>query len=561
MTAGGAQRASLPPLTAGQEALKRRSWAEAQQAFEQAVRERATPEAYEGLSWAAWWRADPETVFAAREAAFRLYRERGDDLGAARAAMWLAADYADFRGELSVASGWRQRARRLLDGAPLSLEHGWALLLEGDAALLLEGDTVTAKRAGAEAIAIGAALHTRDFEVLGLALQGLALVDEGCVEDGMRMLDEAGVATLAGELKEPLWGSWALCYLLYACERARDFERAIEWCERARLFAEQFELVAGQAVCRVHYAAVLIWRGDWPAAEAQLTAAATMLQASRPPWAAEALVRLADLRRRQGRLADAAAIFTQVEWHPLALFGLAELALDSGKPRDAQDLIERALRRIPETSRHQRALALELKVRTEALLGNADRAAAALESLEELCGKIAAPPLRAAALFSAGIVAVEAHEYESAMRHFEDSLDLFERGGAPYEVARTRLELASTLVALDRLERARVEAAAAHEILLKLDSRLYSGRAAALLRDIDRRAGPGGKSTRKVPELTNRQVQVLRLIAHGRSDRQIASSLGVSEHTVHRHVANILNRLELRTRAAAAAHAATRGLI
>lgn len=548
-------------LTLGSDALSRHAWDEARAAFERALSEGDTPEAHEGLSWAAWWRDDVDTVFRARESAFKLYRQVGDDRGAARMAMWLAADYADFRGELSVANGWRQRARRLLDDLPLSAEHGWAMLLAGDAAMLLDGDTTTAKRCAGEVIAIGRELGVIDFEILGLALQGLALVDEGDIDPGMKMLEEAAVSAMGEELEQPLWVSWALCYLLFACERARDFDRAVEWCERLRDFAARFDMPAGLGICRVHYAAVLIWRGDWHRAEEHLAEANVLLEASRPPWASEACVRLAELRRRQGRLAESAELFRQVEWHPLALFGLAELALDSGKPKDAEDLIERALRQIPEVRRHQRASALELLVRTRSLLGQHARAKETLEQLRSLSSTIGSPPLRAAAAHSAGVMAVAASEYERARTEFEAAVDLFERGGAPYEVARARLELASVLVALDRLERAREEAAAARELLERLGSKLYAGRAAALLRDIERRQTDRSGAGSSAPVLTRRQVEILRLICQGRSDREIATALSVSEHTVHRHVANILTRLDTPTRAAAAALAAGRGLI
>ncbi len=547
------------------DALARFAWTEALELFERAVAKRESAEAYEGLGWAAWWCNDAEKLLPAREAAFRLYRQAGDQLGAARAAMWLAADHADFRGELSVAAGWRQRAHRLLDGVPLAPEHGWERLLAGDAALLNEGDTVTAHQCADEVLAIGRHIPVVDFTILPLALHGLALVDEGQIDEGMQLLDEAAVAALGERLAEPFWESWAICYLLFACERARDFGRASQWCDRLRELSERYDMPYGLGICRVHYAAVLLWQGNWSRAEEHLVEGATILERTRAPWAAEAFVRLAELRRRQGRLDEAGALFAKLEWHPLAQLGLAELALDSGKPRDAEEHAERALRQIPQASRHHRANALELLVRARALLGHRSRAADTLASLHTLCGEMTpTPSLRAATEYSAGMVAVGARDLDEARAHFEDAVTLFERVGAPYEAARSRLELASVLVSLDRLERAQSEARGANAALEQLDSRVYASRAAALLRDIHRRMGPevGGRDgDPKGPGLTRRQVQILRLIAHGRSDREIAATLSVSEHTVHRHVANILQRLETPTRAAAAAVAATRGLI
>lgn len=558
-TRGSGHSTQRSLLAAGEDALTRHAWDEARAAYEAALLEEESAEAFEGLSWAAWWRNDAETVFRTRETAFQAYRRTGREQDAARMAMWLAADYGDFRGELAVASGWRQRARRLLKQLPMCEEHGWSLLLEGDAALSFAGDTSEAKRCASEAVSVGRALKRPEFGILALALHGLASVEEGDIDAGMKMLDEAAVAALAGEVTQPLWVSWTLCYLLFACERARDYDRATEWCHKAREYADRFDIARGQAVCRVHYAALLMWRGEWSKAEQQLSEAAALLEES--PWVAEALVRLGELRRRQGNLDEAAALFARIEWHPMALFGLAELALDTGRPRDALEMTERALRQIPETSRSQRATACELLTRSASLLGHHGRARQALATMEQMSDVIASPPLRAAARYSAGILAIQSHDYDGAMACLEDALDLFKKGGAPYEVSRTRLELASVLVTLGRLERARAEATTAREVLEQLGSPLYARKAAALLQDIDRRAAGIGAGARRSSELTQRQAEILQLIARGSSDREIASTLGLSEHTVHRHVANILRRLDTPTRAAAAARAASHGLI
>jgi ATP/maltotriose-dependent transcriptional regulator MalT len=354
---------------------------------------------------------------------------------------------------------------------------------------------------------------------------------------------------------------WALCCLISACEQVRDFNRAVQWCQELRAFAERLQSTFAGGICRAHYAGVLIWRGKWDEAERELSDAAAQLQESRPPLVVESLVRLAELRRRQGRFEEAAELFRQVEWHPLALHGLAELALDTGRPRDAYELIQQSLRQIPQGSRTQRATALELLVRAEALLGNHARAAEALAAVQSLSEAVATLPLRAAACFSDGVMALAAGEYERARVSFQEAVHLFERCVAPYETARARLELASVLVSLDRLERAEAEAAAAHEQLLRLGSTFQARRAAALLRDVARRRSPDGQRDAAAPRLTERQVEVLRLIAGGMSDREIAAALVVSKHTVHRHVANILLRLDLPSRAAAVAYAAGQGVI
>jgi ATP/maltotriose-dependent transcriptional regulator MalT len=276
---------------------------------------------------------------------------------------------------------------------------------------------------------------------------------------------------------------------------------------------------------------------------------------------AEGVVRLGELRRRQGRVEEAEALFRQVDWHPMAVTGLAQLALEQGRPRDARELVERALRNVPEASRTQRAEAYELKARVEALLGNHALAAAAVAEVRSLSETVATLPLRAASDFSAGALAISDGEFEAARAHLEDAAGLYERSGAPYESARARLELASVLVTLGRLQRARTEAGAAREVLARLGAALHLGRAEALLREIAERARAGPAASMAAAQLTERQVEVLRLIARGLNDREIAAALVVSEHTVHRHVANILERLNLPSRAAAVAHASANGLI
>jgi DNA-binding CsgD family transcriptional regulator len=549
-------------LAPGREALQRAAWEEARAFFEEALTRQDTAEAHENLSWACWWQDDFEAVVRSREAAFRLYRRQGDDIGAARMAIWLASDHCDFRGEAAIASGWLRRAESLLESQPLSPEHGWLRLLEGDIALSAAADVATANRAAAAAATIGRKLGDLDCTMMALAVQGFALVCEGNVAAGLLCLDEAAAAATSGELTRHSAPIWILCYLIYSCERVRDLDRAAQWCERMREVADRLRFLFPRGICRVHYAGVLILRGLWSEAESELAESEAMFRDIRPPWIAESRVRLAELRRRQGHLDEAEKIFREVEWHPLAHLGLAELALDRGRPKDADEFCARLLRQLPESARLQRMDALELVVRSAALLGERTRAAEALAEFQILSEKAATLPLRAARCFSMGMEAIGVGDYERARGCLEDAADLFDKSGTPYEAARARLELAGVLVSLDRLDRARIDAERARDALENLSSRFHAGRARALLADIQRREGDTteGRAARG-PSLTPRQAEILRLIAEGRSDRDIAAALGLSEYTVHRHVANILNRLALPSRTAAVAYAVARKLI
>jgi LuxR family transcriptional regulator, maltose regulon positive regulatory protein len=556
-------RPSQPTATieAGQEALSRGSWEEARACFETVLAQEVTPEALEGLSWATWWLSDAPATFDSRERAYRLYRARDDRRGAARMAIWIASDYIDFRGELAIANGWRQRAHRLLEGLDPVPEHGWLALHEGAIALELNEDPVAGRRLGRKVAEFGRSLGVIDLEMLGLSMEGLALVSEGQVDEGMRCLDEAAAAAMGGELEEIISMGWASCYLIYACERVRDYDRAEQWCKKMEELSERFGFRYWSGICHTHYAAVLTWRGTWKEAEAELERAIEFLASSRPATVAEGIARLAELRRRQGRLEEAAELFAQAEWHLLALLGNAEMALDQDDPRGAEDLLEQSLRHIPPENKIQRAAALELLVRARSALGEHAEAAVTLDELKEISVTVATQPLRASASYSEGVVAAANGDYETARRRFEDADNLFQRIGAPYETARARIELASVLSALGRYDVAEKKARAALESFRKLGATREADRAATLLQRVQAPERERTGETDPLSGLTQRELEVLRFVAQGLGDREIAATLTLSEHTVHRHISNILAKLGLPSRAAAVAHVARHGLL
>jgi LuxR family transcriptional regulator, maltose regulon positive regulatory protein len=223
-------------VSKGWTALSRGSWKEARASFEHELEAGESAEALEGLSWAAWWLDDGDTVFEARERAYRHYRKRRDPAGAARMATWLAADHLDFHGALAVASGWLRRAGRMLEPLDPGPDHGWLAFHEGHIAGLC-GDTATAEALGARAAQLGRRFEVPDLEMLGLALQGASLVATAQVEEGMRCLDEATATALAGEATVPISSAWTCCFLVGACTAVLDYRRAFEWCDRIAEFA------------------------------------------------------------------------------------------------------------------------------------------------------------------------------------------------------------------------------------------------------------------------------------------------------------------------------------
>jgi len=551
-----------PDCAEGDELLARGAWTDARRSFEAALAAREGPEALEGLALAAWWLDVADVVFESRERAYRLYAERGDSRSAARVAVWLAWDTWAFRGEHAVSNGWLQRARSLLAGLPPCAEQAWLAVREGSLCLMEDGDPDRAHALAAEGMRLARLARNIDLEMLGLSVQGLALVASGAISEGMRRLDEVNAAIVAGELKDLVAIGLACCYMITACERVRDYERAVQWCARLKVFCEKWGLRPLFAVCRTQYASICMWRGTWMEAEQELIAAGDELAASRPAMTPDAIVRLAELRRRQGRLTEAALLFEQAGSHGLALLGRAELAFDRGDMRAAAEHIDRYLRRVPMQNRTDRAAGLELLIRAHAAAGNLEGAQTALAELSAIANLVSTVPLKAATSLAGGWVAMACDDPDAARRHFEDAVDRFVQSNAPYEVARARIELARALAVLDRIDDATVEARRAIDVLVELKAELEISRARLLIDSLPQPAHNGGAArTRNDGGLTGRELEVLRLVADGLTNQAIAEKLFVSDHTVHRHLANILNKLSVSSRAAAVAQAARRGLL
>ncbi|HYM69697.1 MAG TPA: LuxR C-terminal-related transcriptional regulator [bacterium] len=543
----------------GWNALNRGEWAEARARFETALASEETGEGWEGLAWAAWWLDDTTVMMDARERAYRLYRARGDARGAARSAMWLAVDYVDLRNDTAVANGWMQRAHRLLEQHTQSPEYAWLAACDAHHALMADKNPVTAQRLATEAVSVSEALGIIDVEMVGRALEGLALVSQGQVRDGMRRLDEAAAAAVAGELADRQAISLTCCYMIFACERVRDYPRAAQWCDRVKEFCRRWRFSMLFAVCRTQYAGVLIWRGEWAQAETELTTAARELTVIRPALAFSATTRLAELRRRQGRWDEATALFQRGETSTAALLGRAELALDQGNPAIAVDCAERYLRRYAPESRTERAPGLEVLARALAALGDLERGRTVLAELEETTQAVAAEPLKAFACVARGTLAACAGDHAQARTAFEDAADLFARFGAPFELGRARMELGRALAALGRRDAAAAELRTAVTVLQNLGAAHEAERAASLLREVT--AEPTRRAAGPIARLTGKELEVLRLAAQGLTDKEIAARLRRSEHTIHRHVANILVRLDLPSRTAAVAYAVREGLL
>jgi ATP/maltotriose-dependent transcriptional regulator MalT len=352
----------------------------------------------------------------------------------------------------------------------------------------------------------------------------------------------------------------ACCYLIAACERIRDFDRAAQWCDRLKAFCAKWGLRPLFAVCRTQYASVCMWRGAWDEAERELTAASGELAACRPAMTGEGHVRLGELRRRQGKLDEAMALFERAGSHPLASLGRATVMFDRGDFKAAVELADRHLRRLPAQNRTERAVALELLIRAQVEAGRVEDARQLLSELTAIAEAAGTDALRASASLAAGVVDGAVRDAESARRHLEDAVDLFEKSRAPFETGRARIILARVLADLGRVDAAVDEARRAVDDLTPLGAELELARATTMLAALETVSPPAAISIER-GGLTSRELEVLQLISRGLNNQAIASRLFISEHTVHRHVANTLTKLNVASRSAAVAYAARLGLL
>ena len=483
-----------------------------------------------------------------------MYRSAGDLRGAARMALWIGDDHLEFLGAAPIAHGWIQRAERILERLEPCAEHGWLDAFRAQRAL--RRDPVAAEALGARARELGAALDDGDLELLGLATEGLALVNQGDVIEGMQCLEEAATAALRGEFDQLAAAGWACCYLIYACERIRDYDAAAHWCREVEQFSRDVRMRFVNGTCRAHYAGVLAWHGEWDIAERELVEALEDLSETRPFWRSEAVVRLAVLRRRQGRLDEARDLFAEAEGHALTDLGLADLRLEEGEAAAVHEDLERLLGQLPPENPTTRAAPLELQSRALAALGRPEAAAACVEELQAIADAVPSLPLRASVSFSAGVAAAAAGSGETARRHLEDAVELFAESGAPFETERARLALADVLAATGDKQDAAREAATALRGCDELGAARQSAQARALLErlrgtSVKRGGGP----------LTARQAEILRLAAQGLDNGRIGERLDVGEATVQRHLRNACARLGCRSRAEAVRTASRRDLL
>jgi DNA-binding NarL/FixJ family response regulator len=542
---------SAERLDGGHAALAEGRWDEARAAFAASLAAGETAEACFGLAAAQWWLGEDHACVATCARAYTLFRRSGDVTGAARCAVWLAITYKANFANLAAANGWLGRAERLLGAFPPGPAHGWLWV----ARAYRMADLDRAEDLTARAADLARAAGDVDLELVALAQLGLVRVGKGDGAAGFALIDEAMAAALAGERSTLDTVVYACCDMLHACELASDIERAAQWCAVADDFVATYGCPFLYAECRIYYGSVLAATGRWDDAGRELAAALRITEGASPGLHARALVRMAGLRVRQGRLEDAERLLARlgaaVQDEAEAALSVAALLLARGDAGAASRTLEQRMQHLAAHRSHL-AVALDLLVDAHVASGDTDAAAAAAARLAEVGAPVGDDRLRAVAAGAEGRVRVARGDPEAAVTHLEAALVLWSRLDLPFEAARVRLDLGHALagsrpeVAVDHARRA----LAAFDAL---GAALDADRAAAFLRSLGVAARPGPK---RVGTLTVREQQVLRLLGAGLSNPEIADRLHVSRKTASHHVSNILSKLQLRNRAEAAVYAA-----
>lgn len=530
----------------GYQALAAGDWQGALAAFDAALDASGDidPEALDGRGRALWWLRDAEGAVASRERAYAGFRREGDLARAARLALWLAREYATVWGNEAAAGGWIARAERLLRDTAPGAGQAWLELARAERT----PDSAESAALAASALEGALACGDVDLEIRALAQLGLAQVAGGHVDEGLLHLDEAMAAASAGEPSSLETFADVCCTLMLACDLAGDDERPRQWSQVVDSFLRRYEHVPLLAFCRTCCADVYAGTGRIDDAEQELiTAIRELTEAGQRSRCAHPASKLAAIRVLQGRFEEADELLRGLDGAPEAVEAAATLRLARDEPAAAAALLERRVHELGWDNLVAVPL-LGLLVQARLELGDnagANEAAEAIAAMGVGRGRS-----EAAGRLAHGRVAAALGETR-AESLLADAAEQFARVNLPLEAARARLELARSLtktepaLAVDIGRRA-------HRELDDLGATREAASAAALLRTlgVKSRAGPRGLEL-----LTRRELEVLRLLGEGLSNAQIAARLFISAKTAEHHVGRILRKLDLRTRAEAAAYA------
>jgi ATP/maltotriose-dependent transcriptional regulator MalT len=528
-------------------AYAERSWLEAYEAFAH-VEEAESLGAEDLELWATTSRmlVRDEEALEILERAHHAYVERGESARAAYCAAWIGASLA-YRGAGGPAGGWFARAQRLLEDVPEETSvHGFVLL-----PVMFRyrnaGDLDAAVATAAEAAEIGRRHHDPELMALAIHSQGQLLVSAGRLREGLPLLDEAMLIATTAELS-PFAVGLVYCGVILACQEGFEVGRAREWTlALSRWVEQQQDLVAFTGRCLVHRAEILQLGGAWSEALDEARSAVERLVETANSAAGLALYRQGELLRLRGEFAAAEEAYRDASrngWEPQP--GLAQLRLAQGKRDTALAAIRRACMEVSEPLR--RAALLPAQVEIALAAGEVEEARTASLELRAVAERYDSPMLEAIVAHAQGAVALAEGDAQSALASLRRAQNIWLELDAPYEVARSRELIAHACSALGDQEATALELDAVRELFERL------GAAPDLARVAPADAGESYG-------LSDRELEVLRHVASGKSNREIAAALVISEHTVARHLQNIYGKLDVSSRAAATAFAFEHDLV
>ena len=539
-------------LDLGRAAFAARAWGDSFAQLAAADRESAlAPEDLERLATAAHLVGRDAECADVWTRAHHAYLERADVPAAARCAFWLGFN-ALLEGEPAKSGGWLARGQRLLDEPPHDcVERGYLLVLEA-LRCMFAGDLAPIHATFDRGARIGQRFGDPQLVAFGRLGVGEALVRSGRIADGVALFDEVMVSVTAGELS-PIGVGIVYCAVIQECQRLFDLRRAQEWTAAlGRWCASQPDLVPYRGQCVVHRAEILQLQGAWDDAMHEAGRGC-----ERPPgtvgrtWVGGARYVQAEIHRLRGELTRAEEAYREAsqsghESQP----GLALLRLAQGDVESAAAAIRRAL----DEARDPEARCRLLPAHVEIMIAVRDvpAARAGAEELGGIADRLNASLVRATAAQALGAVLLADGDGRAALAALRDAWAAWQRIEAPYEAACTRVHIGRACRLLGDMDTAQLELDTARWVFQQLGARPDVARVDALTRT-DAAPRPAG--------LSAREVEVLRLVASGRTNRDIARALFISDHTVRRHLQNIFNKIGVASRAAATAFAHQRALI
>ncbi len=533
-------------LACGRGYVEKRAWASAFQSLSRA--DASAPlgaEDLELLAQSAYLIGRDEDFLKTLDRAHDGYRKSGKTTCAVRCAFWLGLSLL-FMGETGRGNGWLAAARRLIERAGADcVERGYLLLPAAEMRLGAK-DFDAAHKMALEAVAIGDRFDETDLISCARHVQGRAVMGMGQVEQGLLLLDEAMIPVTAGALS-PIMTGLVYCSVIDACQQVYALARAREWTTALAHWCEaQPQMVAFTGTCLVHRAEIMQMQGAWREAIEEAGRAcrrATEGTDQQPP--ATAFYRQAEVYRLQGdfRAAeDAYKVASQRGFEPQP--GLALLRMAQGRTDAAVVAICRVVAATTDPLRRTRLLSAYNEIMLS--VGDIVEARVACVELETIAAGLDTAVLGAMAAEARGAVELAEDDAEAALGSLRRAFETWRQVEAPYEAARVRVLLGMACRVFGDDEGAGMELDAARAVFEQLGAAPDLARVAALTKDGPRRR-PGG--------LTQRELQVLRLVAAGTTNKAVAQELSLSEKTIDRHVSNIFNKLDVPSRAAATAFA------